>query len=133
MTLTRESHSLFQDLLEDPELVEAFVQGREEEVTATKGRRQRTSRGNETSQENSRDPENAFLAIGVGVRTAMKKHLPVGMLESVENALSDYFQASPSGRFSEEGWSSYERLLAHACCAYNGLTSRSKHLQIRIP
>jgi len=136
MTLTRDDHSLFADLMEEPGLLEAFIHGNEEELGQNldsrrrrrRERRRRRKDSVETDDESEQrgDPEEAFLAISGPVRSSMKKHLPLGMLEVIDDQIVGFFQVDPDGVYVAEGLSSYQRLLAHACCAYNGLASKSK-------
>lgn len=71
------------------------------------------------------DPEDAFLNIGSSLRSAMKKHLPWGMLEGLENDIRKFFIQNPNKDYIVEELSSFERLLAHAASAYNFLQSHS--------
>ena len=70
----------------------------------------------------------AYLSISANLRAAIKRHLPVGMVRGLEEDILDFFTEHPDAVYVADTLSSYERLLAHACCAYNRLTSRSKHL-----
>ena len=54
-----------------------------------------------------------------------------GMVESLEDDIRSFFEASPNSVYIAGHLSSYERLLAHACCAYNRLSSRSETHRLR--
>ncbi len=48
------------------------------------------------------------------------------MVESLEEDIRSFFLENPNAVYEAGNLSSYERLLAHACCSYNRLVSRSK-------
>ncbi len=50
------------------------------------------------------------------------------MVESLEQDITNFFTEKPDSVYVADDLSSYERLLAHACCSYNSLTSRSKKI-----
>ena len=66
------------------------------------------------------------MKIGFNMRQALKKHPPMGMLEGIEEKITETFLTNPNSEFVAEEMSSFERLLLHALCAYNALNSYSK-------
>ena len=72
------------------------------------------------------EPEEAFLKIGFNMRQALKKHPPMGMLEGIEEKITETFTTNPNSEFVAEDMSSFERLLLHALCSYNSLNSYSE-------
>ena len=48
------------------------------------------------------------------------------MLEALESEITEFFSIQPDAVYVVGGLSSFERLLAHACSAYNFLQSNSK-------
>ena len=48
------------------------------------------------------------------------------MVENLEEDIRSFFMAKPNSVYIAGDLSSYERLLAHACCTYNRLSSRSE-------
>jgi len=75
--------------------------------------------------ENNNDPETSYLRISAHLRQALKKHLPWGILENLEEQIVEHFITNPSDCFLASNLSSYERLLAHVCSMYNHLSSQS--------
>jgi len=117
------SRSYFQDLLHsgNEELLEQFVNNEEPRFFS----RQKLSRRDFEQSEENFEPEEAFLKIGANMRQALKKHLPLGMLEGIESQVTKTFLADPNSEFIFDNLSSFERLLLHASCAYNALNSHS--------
>ncbi|KAG7154786.1 R3H domain-containing protein 4-like [Homarus americanus] len=54
-----------------------------------------------------------------------KKHLPLGILSYLEEEIVELFVADPSTVYITQELTSFERLLVHALCQYNILTSKS--------
>ena len=117
-------------------------------ITREDNRRER-NQPQQLEEGEERDPESAYLSICSNIRMAMKKHLPLvgkiliffwritlgfiysyfqGMVESLEQDITNFFTEKPDSVYVADDLSSYERLLAHACCSYNSLTSRSKKI-----
>lgn len=138
-TLRDEARSRFRTLFEDcnRHILEKFIDGalglegeEEEEVAREKkeGIRQQRNVDDDDDDAAAFDPEEAYLKINANLRTAFKKQhqLPLGMVEFLECEIRSFFSANPSAdSFTFTGLSSYERLLAHACSAYNALQSTS--------
>ena len=77
------------------------------------------------------EPEEAFMKIGFNLRQALKKHPPMGMLEGIEEKITETFIINPNSEFVAEDMSSFERLLLHALCAYNALNSYSRNMNLQ--
>lgn len=56
-----------------------------------------------------------------------KKHLPLGVLSNLEQEIRETFITNPSAVLRNPDLTSFERLLIHALCQYNFLTSKSKN------
>ena len=78
------------------------------------------------------EPEAAFMKIGFNMRQALKKHPPMGMLEGIEEKVTETFIKNPHSEFIADDMSSFERLLLHALCAYNALNSYSKYKRLGV-
>lgn len=117
------SRSYFQDLLHtgNEELLEQFVNNEEPKYFS----RQKLARRTVAESEVDFEPEEAFLKIGSNMRHALKKHLPLGILEGIESKVTETFLADPNTEFIADDLSSFERLMLHALCAYNALNSHS--------
>jgi len=115
--------SYFQDLLhgENEQLLEQFINNEEPRFYST----QKINRKMRPESEEEFDPEVSFLKIGSGMRQALKKHLPLGMLEGLENKVTETFLINPNTEYVADSLSSFERLLLHAICSYNSLNSHS--------
>lgn len=125
-SLLTENEMLLNEFIDNSEKVEAMIK------TATrqhcKNKRLRKQSLNDDCynfSEDENDPEEAFLSIGQNLRQAFKKHLPLGMLEALENEIVEYFRENPGTEYISSELSSYERLLVHAASSYNKLDSRS--------
>merc|ERR1711894_440456 len=75
---------------------------------------QRITRRAAKVEEDNFEPEDAFMKIGFNLRQALKKHPPMGMLEGLEEKITDKFTTNPNSEFVCEDLSSFERLLLHA-------------------
>ena len=73
------TRSYFMDLinLENEELLDQFINNQEPQFFS----KQRGSRRREIVNEETFEPEDAFMKIGFNLRQALKKHPPMGMLE----------------------------------------------------
>ncbi|XP_069171003.1 R3H domain-containing protein 4 isoform X2 [Procambarus clarkii] len=54
-----------------------------------------------------------------------KKHMPLGVLSYLEEEVVELFTADPSTVYITQELTSFERLLVHALCQYNFLSSKS--------
>jgi len=118
-----QTRSYFMDLVsgENEELLEQFINNQEQKYFSE----QRITRRAARVEEDNFEPEDAFMKIGFNLRQALKKHPPMGMLEGLEEKITDKFTTNPNSEFVCEDLSSFERLLLHALCAYNSLNSHS--------
>ncbi|XP_056591568.1 R3H domain-containing protein 4 isoform X1 [Triplophysa dalaica] len=70
--------------------------------------------------------QECFQRIDRRLRTTLRRrHIPMGVLESLESDLLAFFMAHPHSIYITKLGSSYERLLLHAVCQYMDLTSAS--------
>jgi len=117
------SRSYFQDLLhcDNEELLEQFINNEEPRFYS----KQKINRRMRPETDEDFDPESSFLKIGSGMRQALKKHLPLGMLEGLENKVTETFLTNPNTEYVADSLTSFERLLLHAICSYNSLNSHS--------
>lgn len=122
-----ETTSKFQNLLDNEELLDQFLD--KEDFADIK--KEVPSKNNNDQADLDRDPESSFLRISGHLRQALKKHLPYGMLEHLEEQIVTHFTQNPGQSFEVSDLSSYERLLAHTCSMYNSLISQSKILRGR--
>lgn len=122
--IVEERRSHFQELLNgnNQELLNTFVNNEEPKFFSKPNLSKKGSCG---QNEEDFEPEEAFLSISANLRHALKKNLPLGMLEGLEAKVNETFMADPNSEFLVENLSSYERLLVHALCAYNALHSHS--------
>jgi len=118
-----QTRSYFMDLVsgDNEELLEQFINNQEQIYFS----KQRNSRRAPRVDEDNFEPEDAFMKIGFNLRQALKKHPPMGMLEGLEEKITDKFSTNPNSEYVCEDLSSFERLLIHALCAYNSLNSHS--------
>jgi len=116
--IQQENTSRFRDLLDNEELLDQFLD--REDFTDDK-----KEVPTKELDDNDRDPESSFLRISCHLRQALKKHLPYGMLEHLEEQIISHFLENPKESFEVSDLSSYERLLAHTCSMYNSLNSQS--------
>lgn len=92
----------------------------------------------DTTQSKESDRNEYLLRLGADVcyrrverhlRNAVtKKHVPLGLLEKLEDEVTTFFEKWPSSKYTSVLSSSYERLLMHALCQYLGLLSQSVDL-----
>jgi len=115
-----ETTSKFQNLLDNEELLDQFLD--KEDFADIK---KEVPSKNNNDKDLDRDPESSFLRISGHLRQALKKHLPYGMLEHLEEQIVTHFTQNPGQSFEVSDLSSYERLLAHTCSMYNSLVSQS--------
>lgn len=119
-----ETNSHFALLLDEDnkELLEDFLNSKE----VVKERRKRNGkRRNSVEDDDDEDSDAAFLRISGPLRQAVKKHLPYGILENLEDNIREHFLMHPQQEYVAVDLSSYERLLAHVCSMYHHLNSRS--------
>ena len=116
--IQQESNSRFRDLLDNEELLDQFLDREDFDVKKEVPTKE--------LDDDHRDPESSFLRISGHLRQALKKHLPYGMLEHLEEQIISHFLENPKESFEVSDLSSYERLLAHTCSMYNSLNSQSK-------
>jgi len=123
--IPHQTRSYFMDLIEmeDEELLDQFINNQEPRFF-NKEKVNRRQQMKQMDQE-SFQPEEAFMKIGFNLRQALKKHPPMGMLEGLEEKITETFAANPQTEYVCEDLSSFERLLLHALCAYNSLNSHS--------
>ena len=122
--VSHQTRSYFMDLvnMENEELLDQFINNQEPRYFS---KEKMNSRKQVKVDEETFEPENAFLKIGSNLRQALKKHTPIGMLEGLEEKLTDHFVSNPQSEYIREDLNSFERLLVHALCAYNSLNSHS--------
>ncbi|KAF2884587.1 hypothetical protein ILUMI_21590 [Ignelater luminosus] len=72
-------------------------------------------------------PDDPMLRISSKIKRAMKikKHLPMELIEKIEEDLINYFTIDPQGVFFSTPVTSFERLLLHAIAQYHNLRSIS--------
>jgi len=121
--IPKETKSYFLDLMsmENGELLDQFINNEEPRYFS----KEKISRKAKKLTEENFEPEEAFLKIGFNMRQALKKHPPMGMLEGIEEKITETFINNPNSEFVAEDMSSFERLLLHALCSYNALNSYS--------
>lgn len=124
MDIKPETKSHFTSVLGNKDLLERFVSEGEALLEGTSEVKRRQQKCPEVNNKIF-DPEDAFLNIGSNLRAAFKKHTAMGMVEGLEDRIRSFFESKPSESLYLTGLSSYERLLAHACSAYNYLHSKS--------
>jgi len=121
--IAQETKSYFLDLMsmENEELLDQFINNEEPKFF----HKEKYSRKSKKVTEDNFEPEEAFMKIGFNMRQALKKHPPMGMLEGIEEKITETFSENPNSEFVAEDMTSFERLLLHALCAYNALNSHS--------
>jgi len=121
--IAQETKSYFLDLMsmENEVLLDQFINNEEPRYF---NKEKITRKVKKVTAENF-EPEEAFLKIGFNMRQALKKHPPMGMLEGIEEKITETFLTNPNSEFVAENMSSFERLLLHALCSYNSLNSYS--------
>lgn len=121
--IAQETKSYFLDLMsmENEELLDQFINNEEPRYF----NKEKITRKVKTVTADNFEPEEAFMKIGFNMRQALKKHPPMGMLEGIEEKITETFIINPNSEFVAEDMSSFERLLLHALCAYNALNSYS--------
>ncbi|KAJ6224526.1 hypothetical protein RDWZM_003071 [Blomia tropicalis] len=63
------------------------------------------------------DSTRCFNRIDVQIRKKlMKKHVPLGILESIEEEIVPFFNANPKSMYKNNFPSPFQRFLLHACC-----------------
>jgi len=122
--LAPESRSHFMDLLEsdNQDILEQFLNNQETKIFQ---KEKEDSCKKSFVEEEEFKAEEAFMKIGFNMRAALKKQLPFGMLQGIEESINESFLNDPDFELVVEGYSSFERLLLHALCAYNALNSYS--------
>jgi len=124
--VSHQTRSYFMDLVnsENEELLDQFINNQEPRYFS---KEKMTSRKEAIVDEETFEPETAFLKIASNLRQALKKRSmgSIGMLEGLEETLTDHFVSNPKSEYVREDLSSFERLLVHALCAYNSLNSHS--------
>jgi len=115
--IAQQGTSHFIHLLHDPALLDMFLSNEEQELT-DQGKLARKAEG-------EAGPEEAFLRIGFGLRQALRRRVPLGMLRGIEEGLLATFAGDAEAELLVRGVSSYERLLVHAASAYYSLSSCS--------
>jgi len=123
--LDEDNDELLNDFVEDSDNVEMMVEAAQKRDWRNSRLRQNSVNEDDSSNEDINDPEEAFLSISQNLRQAFKKHLPLGMLEALENEIVEFFTENPDTDYISSELSSYERLLVHAASSYNRLNSRS--------
>lgn len=125
--LNANNEILLNDFVNDCEKVEKMIKTVKREQWKNKKMRRESMNDDayNSSEDDVNDPDEAFLSIGQPLRQAFKKHLPLGMLEALENQIIEFFKANPDTEYVTSELSSYERLLVHAASSYNQLCSRS--------
>lgn len=123
--LDEDNDELLNDFVEDSDNVEMMVEAAQKRDWRNSRLRQNSVNEDDSSNEDINDPEEAFLSISQNLRQAFKKHLPLGMLEALENEIVEFFTENPDTDYISSELSSYERLLVHAASSYNRLYSRS--------
>lgn len=118
--INQDNNSRFRNLLDNETLLDQFLE-REDFDNTTDTKKEVTKDENELD----RDPESSFLRISSHLRLALKKHLPWGMFEHLEEQIISHFMQYPEKSYEVSDLSSYERLLAHTCSMYNSLNSQS--------
>jgi len=122
--IQQETRSYFVDLLdaENQELLDQFLNNQEAKFLRkeTEGPRKVFANG-----EGEFQPDEAFMKMGFNMRLALKKHVPLGMLQGIEDNIVGSFVQDPHGEYIAEDFSSFERLILHALCSYNALNSYS--------
>lgn len=125
--LTANNEMLLNEFVNNSEKVEAMIKKATREHWKNSRLRKESLNDDchNSSTEDVNDPEEAFLSIGQNLRHVFKKHLPLGMLEALENEIIECFRENPGTEYISSELSSYERLLVHAASSYNKLYSRS--------
>jgi len=118
--IAQENNSNFRTLLDNQELLDQFLDNEDQIVDDDD-----LTHPEDEYQHENRDPETSFLRISGHLRQVLKKHLPWGLLENLEEQIIKHFERKPQECFIASDFSSYERLLAHTCCMYNHLHSQS--------
>lgn len=121
--LDENNDGLLNEFVEDSDNLEKMVKAAQKRDW--KNSRVRKNSIDDDSSNEDTDPEEAFLSISQNLRQAFKKHLPLGMLEALENEIVEFFKENPNTEYISSELSSYERLLVHAASSYNRLYSRS--------
>jgi len=123
--IANETTSRFRKLLDNQILLEQFLN--EDLHNNSEQQEIQTDFKNEIFDDDNdnNDPETSYLRISAHLRQALKKHLPWGILENLEEQIVEHFVTNPSDCFLASNLSSYERLLAHVCSMYNQLSSQS--------
>lgn len=121
--IANETTSRFRKLLDNQILLEQFL---DEDLHDSEQEIQTDFKNEIFDEDNdNNDPETSYLRISAHLRQALKKHLPWGILENLEEQIVEHFITNPSDCFLASNLSSYERLLAHVCSMYNQLSSQS--------
>jgi len=122
--LAPETRSHFMDLLEsdNQDILEQFLNNQEAKLFH---KEKEPSKKKSFVDEQDFKAEEAFMKIGCNMRAALKNQLPFGMLQGIEENINESFLNDPDFELVVEGYSSFERLLLHALCAYNALNSYS--------
>jgi len=117
--IANETTSRFRTILDNENLLNRFLnEDLDEREIQNDDIKNNTFDGND-------DPEASFLRISSNLRQALKKHLPWGILENLEDQILEHFNTHPEQCFIASDLNSYERLLAHVCSMYNRLSSQS--------
>jgi len=124
--IQQETRSYFVELLEadNQQLLDKFLNNQEEKFFNEEKETFKKKVHTITSADEFKADE-AFMKIGFNMRAAMKKNLPLGMLQGIEQNINESFMEDPHFDYVAEDLSSFERLLLHALCAYNDLNSHS--------
>ena len=122
-----QSRSYFMDIMdsEDSELLDQFINNEEPRYYSRQRLTRQQRNKTQDVDQDSFQPEDAFMKIGFSLRQALKKHPPMGMLENLEEKINERFVSNPQTEYVCDDLSSFERLLVHAVCAYNSLNSHS--------
>lgn len=73
-----------------------------------------------------KDSRQCFFRIDPKIRKQLvKKHIPIGILSSIETKIVQFFKDNPESLYKANFQSSYQRFLLHACCQYLNLNCQS--------
>jgi hypothetical protein len=76
-------------------------------------------------------PDQCFKRIDADLKNMLKKkHIPLGVLASIEEEITNFFNDKPFETYKSCLPSGYQRLLLHACSQYLDLTCLSKSQMI---
>jgi len=123
MDIFQETNSRFRTILDNEKLLNRFLN--DEDLGQAQNDKNEASEDDDDDDFDDNDPETSFLRISSHLRQALKKHLPWGILENLEDQILEHFKNNPNECFIASQLSSYERLLAHVCSMYNRLSSQS--------